>query len=83
MLKTVALTVADALLDAILQATRCVSLLMMSSWVVDVLFSILCIPRYYNASAACRVDAWSCTRCGFQSPIRTISVGFADISTDD
>ena len=45
MLYTIAFTVADALLDAILMVTRCVFLLRMSSCIVDVLFSILCIPR--------------------------------------
>ena len=61
MLLAIAFTVADALLDAVLMATRCVSLLRMSCCVFDVLFSLLCISRHFRASAACLVDTWSCT----------------------
>ena len=77
------MTVADALIDAILMATRFVSLLRMSCWVVDILFSIFSIPRYYSASAACLVDTCSCTVYGTQSPLWTISVGLSGVSIDD
>ena len=56
MLYIIAFTAADALLDVFLMATRCVSILRMSSCVFDVLFNILCIPGYFSASAVSLVD---------------------------
>ena len=77
-----AFTVADALLKAILMATRCVSMLRIFSWVFDVLFNMLCSPRYFNARAAFLVDTCSSTVWGVQSPLCTCNVGLAPTSTD-
>ena len=82
MLYAIAFTVADTLLDAFLMTTCCVFLLSKSSYVFDVLLSILCISRYFNASAACLV---SCTVYGIQPPappLCTRSVGLASMFPD-
>ena len=55
----------------------------MSSWVVDVLFRILRIPRYFSASAACLADTCSCAVCSILSPHFTVSVGLSGMFTDD
>ena len=60
-----------------------VSLLRMSSCVVDVLFSALCIPRHFTASVLCLVDIRRGIAFGIQSPLCTHSVGSVDMLVDD
>ena len=51
-LYTIILAAADALLVVILSAILCVSVLSLFNYVVDVLLSILWMPKYFNVRAS-------------------------------